>query len=68
MAEDLEVPFLGVLPLDPNIARSCDRGLNPVEEHPNSPAVISLSTIVSSKLNSSSNFALVSRILSALVT
>lgn len=49
MAQDLDVPFLGILPLDPIIARSCDRGVNPVEEYPHSPAVISLNTIVSSE-------------------
>ncbi|CAH0546024.1 unnamed protein product [Brassicogethes aeneus] len=45
MCEDLNVPFLGKLPLDPKIARCCDEGKNPIETLPDSPAVKSVLTI-----------------------
>eukprot|EP01129_Flabellula_baltica_P002328 TRINITY_DN12147_c0_g1_i1.p1 TRINITY_DN12147_c0_g1~~TRINITY_DN12147_c0_g1_i1.p1 ORF type:complete len:314 (+),score=96.02 TRINITY_DN12147_c0_g1_i1:59-1000(+) len=38
MCEEMEVPFLGSIPLDPMLARSCDYGEAYVENNPNSPA------------------------------
>ncbi|XP_037071679.1 cytosolic Fe-S cluster assembly factor nubp1-like [Pollicipes pollicipes] len=32
MARDMEVPYLGSIPLDPRVARSCDEGLDLAEE------------------------------------
>lgn len=49
MCEDLEVPFLGSLPLDPKIARCSDEGKNFIMELPDSPAVKALNNIVESK-------------------
>lgn len=49
MCEDLKVPFLGSLPLDPKIARCCDEGKDFITELPDSPAVIALYNIVESK-------------------
>ncbi|EFA00451.1 cytosolic Fe-S cluster assembly factor Nubp1 homolog [Tribolium castaneum] len=46
MCEDLKVPFLGSLPLDPTIARYCDEGRDFVGDLPNSPAVDALNGIV----------------------
>lgn len=50
MCEDLEVPFLGSLPLDPKIARCSDEGNNFMTELPDSPAVKALNNIVESML------------------
>lgn len=49
MCEELNIPFLGSLPLDPLIARYCDEGKDFISELPNSPAVKSLNEIVKSK-------------------
>lgn len=38
MAEDVEIPFLGSIPLDPRIGKSCDNGLSFLDEYPDSPA------------------------------
>ncbi|XP_019870205.2 cytosolic Fe-S cluster assembly factor NUBP1 homolog [Aethina tumida] len=46
MCQDLDVPYLGSLPLDPKIARCCDEGKDFITELPNSPAVQSLNGIV----------------------
>lgn len=48
MCEDLQVPFLGSLPLDPKIARCSDEGKNFIMELPDSPAVLALNNIVES--------------------
>lgn len=50
MCEDLQVPFLGSLPLDPKIARCSDEGKNFIRELPDSPVVLALNTIVESML------------------
>lgn len=50
MCEELKVPFLGSLPLDPRIARCCDEGKDFITELPDSPAVKSLNNIVESKI------------------
>jgi len=46
MAKQQGVPFLGTLPLDPRIARSCDEGKNFIEELEGSPAVVAFKDIV----------------------
>ena len=49
MSKEMNVPFLGSVPIDPQLAKCCDQGLNYFEEYPKSPAVISLNNIISSK-------------------
>lgn len=49
MCKDLDVPFLGSLPLDPRIARCSDEGNNFITELEDSPAVKALNNIVESK-------------------
>lgn len=51
MATEMEIPFLGRLPLDPLLARCCDEGRDCLSEMPNSPTVLALKDIVSSKHN-----------------
>lgn len=46
MCEEMEVPFLGRLPIDPRLAKCCDEGTNFVEEFSDSPTVTSLKEIV----------------------
>lgn len=46
MCIDLDVNFLGGLPIDPQIARACDQGSNFIEEFANSEATNALKTIV----------------------
>jgi ATP-binding protein involved in chromosome partitioning len=46
MAEDLSVPYLGKIPIDPEICRDSDRGSPFIIEHPNSPASKSFMNIV----------------------
>lgn len=46
MCEEMQVPFLGRLPLDPRLAKCCDEGKSFAEEFPDSPAVAALSDIV----------------------
>jgi hypothetical protein len=48
MSEDLNVEFLGCLPLDPLLARCCDEGKNVLIEMANSPAILDLKIIVQS--------------------
>ncbi len=45
-AEELGVPFLGRIPLDPEIVRNCDRGKPFVAAEPNSPAAQAFSDII----------------------
>ncbi|CAH1170242.1 unnamed protein product [Phaedon cochleariae] len=52
MCEDLRVPFLGSLPLDPRIARCCDEGRDFITELPDSPALKASSEIVKRVLES----------------
>ena len=42
MAAHYQVPYWGLLPLDPNLLTSCEQGKVFVEEYPNSPAAKSL--------------------------
>ncbi|XP_076238492.1 NUBP iron-sulfur cluster assembly factor 1 [Calliopsis andreniformis] len=46
MAKDLNLEFLGSLPLDPLLARCCDEGKNFLTEVPDSPTVLALQDIV----------------------
>lgn len=48
MAAEMNVHYLGSVPLDPLIARSCDQGLNPIEQFPQSAFVMHFKKIVSS--------------------
>ena len=45
MCEDMGVPFLGAIPLDPRLGRACDEGLAYFEVVPDSPAVTALNAI-----------------------
>jgi len=46
MCEDLNVPFLGGLPIEPLVARACDEGVNFIQENPNSPTCKALENVV----------------------
>jgi Mrp family chromosome partitioning ATPase len=50
MATEMQVPFLGRVPIDPQLARACDEGRDFMEEFPFSPAVQSLISIIDSKI------------------
>lgn len=61
MAAAFSVPFLGRLPMDPNLLSSCERGLSFLETHPSSAAAASFNAIVQkivdgTKNNSKSKF------------
>jgi len=45
MCQDMQVPFLGAIPLDPVIARSCDEGKSFIEQAPHSIAAKSYEAI-----------------------
>ncbi|XP_011450987.3 cytosolic Fe-S cluster assembly factor NUBP1 homolog [Crassostrea angulata] len=47
MAEDMNVPFLGSLPLDPRIGKCCDEGKSFLTEVPDSPATQAYKQIMS---------------------
>jgi len=46
IAEEMEAPFLGRIPLDPRICDDSDRGISFVIEHPESPAAKAFTEIV----------------------
>ncbi len=46
IAENLKVPFLGKIPIDPKICEASDKGLPFIIEHANSPATKAFMTIV----------------------
>jgi len=46
MAKEMNVPFLGRVPLDPRIARCSDEGKSFLQEFPESPATISINSII----------------------
>ena len=50
MAADMEVPFLGKVPLDPRIGRCCDEGKSFLSEVPESPAADAYKQIIQSTL------------------
>ncbi|GAB0099638.1 Cytosolic Fe-S cluster assembly factor NUBP1 homolog [Sergentomyia squamirostris] len=51
MAEDMEIPFLGRIPLDPTLAKCCDQGKDFLTERPDSPAVKATRTITGKIFN-----------------
>uniref|UniRef100_A0A8D0GB10 NUBP iron-sulfur cluster assembly factor 1, cytosolic n=1 Tax=Sphenodon punctatus TaxID=8508 RepID=A0A8D0GB10_SPHPU len=46
MCQNLNVPLLGKVPLDPQIGKSCDKGQSFLSEVPNSPATASYRNII----------------------
>jgi ATP-binding protein involved in chromosome partitioning len=46
IAQDLAVPFLGSIPIDPEICSDSDKGAPFIAEHPNSPATKAFTEIV----------------------
>jgi hypothetical protein len=50
MCEDMGVPFLGSIPLDPLLARSCDEGQYFMSQYPDSLATKAYHEIIQSKL------------------
>ncbi|GJJ73757.1 ATP-binding protein involved in chromosome partitioning [Entomortierella parvispora] len=46
MCEDTKTRFLGSIPLDPRIGKSCDQGLSFLEEYPESPATVAYQGII----------------------
>jgi MinD-like ATPase involved in chromosome partitioning or flagellar assembly len=46
MALDLQIPFLGSIPIDPRIGMSCDYGKSFTLEFPDSPAALAYNEIV----------------------
>lgn len=46
MAAELDIPFLGKLPLDPRIAKACDQGKSFLDEIPDSPATAAYLNVV----------------------
>jgi ATP-binding protein involved in chromosome partitioning len=48
IAEDMGVPFLGAVPIDPEIVEACDGGFAFVSRHPDSPAARVMREIVQS--------------------
>ena len=50
MAADMDVPFLGKVPLDPRIGRCCDEGKSFLSEVPESPATAAYKQIIRSML------------------
>lgn len=46
MAAAFGVPYLGKVPLDPNLLRACEEGVAVAEKAPGSPAVAALERIV----------------------
>ncbi|KAF0467595.1 cytosolic Fe-S cluster assembly factor nubp1-B-like protein [Gigaspora margarita] len=47
MAEDLNVKYLGSIPLDPRIGKACDMGISFLDEYPDSPACKAYLDIIS---------------------
>lgn len=52
MALKFGVPFLGKIPMDPNLMRSCEEGSSFTENFPNSSAALALKDIVESIVSS----------------
>ncbi|XP_064627525.1 cytosolic Fe-S cluster assembly factor nubp1-A-like [Lineus longissimus] len=46
MSQDMGVPFLGRLPLDPRIGKCCDEGSSFFQEFPDSPATMAYNEII----------------------
>jgi hypothetical protein len=49
MAMELGVPFLGSLPLDPRLARSCDEGTNFLTDVQDSPTTVAFNKLLKGK-------------------
>ena len=49
MCEQMDVPYLGAIPLDPRIGGSCDRGVSFLDDYPESPASVAYLKIVGGK-------------------
>ena len=49
LAQDMNVPFLGAVPLDPRIGKSADYGVSFLDEYPDSPASIAYLDIIDSE-------------------
>lgn len=48
MAEDMQVPFLGQIPLDPRLAQCCDEGKNFFELFPEAAPSLAYMSVVKS--------------------
>uniref|UniRef100_A0A4W2FNA2 Cytosolic Fe-S cluster assembly factor NUBP1 n=2 Tax=Bos TaxID=9903 RepID=A0A4W2FNA2_BOBOX len=46
MCQDLKIPLLGKVPLDPRIGKSCDKGQSFLVEAPDSPATVAYRSII----------------------
>ncbi|VVT56388.1 uncharacterized protein SAPINGB_P005032 [Magnusiomyces paraingens] len=46
LAKELDIPFLGKVPLDPRIGKACDEGVNFLQEYPDSPACTAILDII----------------------
>ncbi|XP_064151643.1 cytosolic Fe-S cluster assembly factor NUBP1 isoform X3 [Loxodonta africana] len=46
MCQDLKIPLLGRVPLDPQIGKSCDKGQSFLTEAPDSPATLAYRSII----------------------
>eukprot|EP01095_Lingulamoeba_sp_RSL-Kostka_P006319 TRINITY_DN197_c0_g4_i1.p1 TRINITY_DN197_c0_g4~~TRINITY_DN197_c0_g4_i1.p1 ORF type:complete len:345 (-),score=152.70 TRINITY_DN197_c0_g4_i1:160-1194(-) len=58
LAEELDLPFLGKIPLDPTLARAADEGTNYFEECKNSPAfqpILDIVTSLHERINNNNN-------------
>jgi Mrp family chromosome partitioning ATPase len=51
MAEEMQIRYLGSIPIDPRIAKSCDLGQNLFEEYPDSPACKAYENIIAQIIN-----------------
>ena len=51
MAEKFDVPYLGKLPLDPNLTRACEAGESFLQKFPSSSASSHFDTIVEKVIN-----------------
>ena len=49
MSEEMNVRFLGRIPLDPRIAKSCDMGVSFLDEYPESPACAAYDHVIDRK-------------------
>lgn len=47
MAQRFEVPYLGKLPMDPNMMRACEEGKSFLEAYPDSVASVPFAAVVS---------------------
>ncbi|KAK9455675.1 P-loop containing nucleoside triphosphate hydrolase protein [Dipodascopsis uninucleata] len=46
LAKEMNIPFLGSVPLDPRIGIACDNGVSFLDEHPDSPSSTALMSII----------------------